>query len=270
MRAISLLFHDVIVNDTYEESGFSGAHAARYKLDLGEFELHLKRIAKARTFSPILVSELSRVNDTVLPMLLTFDDGGSSAYYCIAEALERYGWHGHFFVTANFIDRHGFLTKDQIRALMKKGHLIGTHSYSHPERMSYLTWDEMLDEWKRSVQILEDITGEPVSIGSVPGGYFSARVAEAASVCGIKALFTSEPTIRPYQVNGCLVLGRFTLLRGTAPQVSGKLAAGSLIVRCRYWVMWNMKKIVKALLGKWYLRLQKFLLKRMASSNSLK
>jgi peptidoglycan/xylan/chitin deacetylase (PgdA/CDA1 family) len=260
VRAISLEYHDVVDTGKYDSSGFPGTDAARYKLERDEFKSHCKAIAGAITSQPIRICDFHAGTNRFTPLFLTFDDGGSSAYSYIADILESYGWHGHFFVTVNYIGAPSFVTQEQIRALRKKGHVIGTHSCSHPERMSYLSWDQLIEEWGTSVAILSDMLDEPVTIASVPGGYFSKKVAEAAAVSGIKALFTSEPTTWCYHVNGCLVLGRYTVLRGVAPEVSAGLASGELLPRLRQSLFWNAKKVVKVLGGRSYLKLRKYIL----------
>src|SRR5690606_31235253 len=119
-------------------------------------------------------------------------DGGESYYTAIAERLERRGWTGHCFVSTNFIGQRGFLDRRQIRALADRGHVIGSHSASHPARFSALPYGDMVSEWSRSRQILEDILARTVDVASVPGGYFSPAVARAAQEAGIRVLFTSE------------------------------------------------------------------------------
>src|SRR5262249_51253399 len=145
------------------------------------------------------------------PFFITFDDGGVSAYDEVATLLDKRRWPGHFLITTDCIGRAGFLSKEQIRGLRKRGHVIGSHSCSHPSRMSECSWQQLIVEWHSSVAILSDILGEAVVVASVPGGYYSRAVAEAAARAGVRALFTSEPVIRHQQVDGCYVLGRYTL-----------------------------------------------------------
>ena len=44
MRAISLLYHDVVLHGEFAASGFPGADAAVYKLELADFEQHIEAI----------------------------------------------------------------------------------------------------------------------------------------------------------------------------------------------------------------------------------
>jgi peptidoglycan/xylan/chitin deacetylase (PgdA/CDA1 family) len=260
MRAISLLYHDVVTAGKHDASGFPGNGAGRYKLELDEFKRHLMAIAEAVKADPIRIGDLPTAAGASPALMMTFDDGGSSAYRYIADILENYGWHGHFLVTVNYIGTPSFVTKEQIRALRKRGHVIGSHSCSHPERMSSLSWGQLSEEWGTSVKALSHVIEEPVTIASVPEGSYSKKVAEAASASGIKALFTSEPTTRCHYVNGCLVLGRYTIWRGMAPAMSAGLATGEMLPRLKQGLFWNVKKVAKTLGGRSYSKLREYML----------
>jgi len=264
LRAACLLYHDVIENANWDSSGFTGPGTAKYKLTRSEFEAHLAAIAKVRDTPPSSAYELAdrNRNGGTLPFLLTFDDGGESAANCIADLLEKYGWRGHFFVTAGQIGKKGFLSGDQIRRLRKKGHVIGSHSFSHPVRMSHCSEQELTEEWTLSIKILSDILGEQVDTASVPGGYYSNRVGETAARAGVRVLFNSEPTTTVHAVSGCMVVGRYNIFRGTPSRVSGELVSLRSGARTRQWVYWNSKKIAKIVAGRPYLAARQFLLRK--------
>jgi peptidoglycan/xylan/chitin deacetylase (PgdA/CDA1 family) len=262
MRAISIMYHDVLSRGENDESGFPWPDAGLYKLERAQFVEHIEAIAAAIRHKPISVFDLARGINESIPLLLTFDDGGRSAYACVAEILEAMGWRGHFLVTANYVDHPAFLTRSQIRQLHGRGHVIGTHSSSHPMRMSQCSWEEMMQEWNSSVEALSDIIGVRVKVGSVPGGHYSRQVAETASLAGIEMLFTSEPTTKCHSVNGCLVLGRYTVQRWMSSQVAAAIASGKILPRVRQLLYWNAKKVTKALGGAYYLRLRESLLGR--------
>ena len=89
-------------------------------------------------------AQLGRPRSDARPMgsgltQFTFDDGGVSYYTVVADRLEAQGWRGHCFVSTDFIGQRGFLTAAQIRELDARGHVIGSHSASHPARFSTLT-----------------------------------------------------------------------------------------------------------------------------------
>jgi len=260
MKIISLMYHDVVDGSEHEASGFPWPDAAIYKLDRDQFAAHLNTIAGAVECHPSTAFDLPAYPSEKTPLLLTFDDGGASAYTSIAGNLEEKGWRGHFFVTTDFIDTPAFLSSDQIRDLHARGHVIGTHSCSHPTRMARCDWDQMRREWSESVAKLSDILSERVTVASVPGGHYSRKVAEAASLAGVEVLFTSEPTTRCYFVDRCLVLGRYTIHQGTSPSRAAAIASGRLAPRLGQLLFWNAKKMTKAVGGEYYLKVRKSLL----------
>jgi peptidoglycan/xylan/chitin deacetylase (PgdA/CDA1 family) len=242
---ITLLYHDVTPPGQEDASGFAGAGAARYKLAPAEFRAHLDALAAVAS-----------------GWQLTFDDGGVSAHDLVAAALEDHGWRGHFFVTTDYLGRPGFLRPEQVRDLRQRGHVIGSHSCSHPLRLSACGWGQLLDEWRRSRDVLEEVLGEPVRTASVPGGFYSRAVARAAAAAGVQVLFTSEPTAGSWTVDGCLVRGRYTVFRGTSAAQAAALASGRLLPRLRQALAWNVKKVAKAAGGGLYERLRERLLAR--------
>ncbi len=264
MKAVTLLYHDAVKDNNFDESGFPDQGANIYKLDVYDMENHFEAIAASNNNKPSTIYDfLSNPNQTHIPLFLTFDDGGVSAATYISKLLEGFGWSGHFFITASYIDTQTFVNSKQIQELKKKGHVVGSHSWSHPDRMSKCSWNELEKEWRKSIIKLSDIIGEQVSIASVPGGYFSNNVAKAASACGIRALFTSEPIKEVYYVDKCLVLGRYTLLRGMSPGVSGALASDDISFhQVKQYLLWNTKKVAKSIAGNHYLAIRKRILGR--------
>lgn len=254
-----LTYHDVVEGD-FDTSGFPGGGPAHYKLSKEEFARHLDAIATTST-SPILLPEF-RASDAseTDALLITFDDGGVSAASVIADALEEQGWRGHFFVTTDYIGRRGFMTAAQVRDLANRGHIIGTHSCSHPTRMSACPPQKLLDEWQRSREILSDILATPVTVGSVPGGYYSHNVALAAAASGLTDLFTSEPSIQVTTVNGLHVYGRFSVHRGTSVSRVAAIASGRRLALVREAVVWKLKKVLKLAGGKTYLKIRRLIL----------
>jgi hypothetical protein len=270
MRATTLLFHDVVPARRWESSGFQGADADVYKLDCDEFHRHLVAIRHSLRGQPVTAPELlaGSAGEAGSHVLLTFDDGGVSAVLHVADMLDEFEWKAHFLVTSGCVGTAGFLDPAQIRELRRRGHIIGSHSHSHPIRMSRCSAAELDDEWQRSVLSLAEILGEPVPVASVPGGYFSRQVARSAARAGVRLLFHSEPVVRPQTVDGCLVLGRFTVKRGHQPRRSAAIVGGDRPTRMREYCFWNAKKLAKLLLGGAWLRARVTLLERRAKNAS--
>lgn len=259
MRCVTLLYHDVVGENDWESSGFTGPGTTRYKLRRDEFERHLAALASARASGPVLASEIPYNS---FPFLLTFDDGGESAYSCIAELLDGLQWKGHFFITAGRIGTKGFVNAEQIRSMRARGHVIGSHSFSHPTRMANCTTSELNKEWTKSVGMLSEILGESVNTASVPGGFYSRHVAETASAAGVRVLFNSEPTIRLRQVDGCRVVGRFGILQGLPPSTSAALVSRHSRCRSQQWLYWNFKKLLKRAGGRYWIAARERILQK--------
>jgi peptidoglycan/xylan/chitin deacetylase (PgdA/CDA1 family) len=252
MRA--LLYHDVAPRDEWHATGFEGGDAAVYKLEMSEFERHLAALATIGR-PPDLVTAA-----TPDAWLLTFDDGGASALTRIAPALESRGWRGHFFMTLGRLGTPEFLDAAGIREMHRRGHIVGSHTVTHPLQMSSCSADQLRREWTVSAEMLGDILHERPTVASVPGGAFSPQVAETAGQAGIRLLFTSEPTARTWYVGPVRCIGRFTLWNGMPPAAAHACATGRGVWPVRQRVTWETKKLAKAMLGPTYLRVRKRLL----------
>ena len=249
VKVRALMYHDVIEEGLWDSSGFSGARAGAYKLERQEFERHLAAIRTAVSVERIGLVTQGLEDSRKTPVLLTFDDGGASAYEPVADLLESHGWRGYFFVTTGWIGTPGFLDGVRIRELHARGHVIGSHSCSHPAKMAGCPRSQLNREWGDSIHALEDILGEAVTVASVPGGHYSRRVAESAAEVGIQVLFNSEPTATVRWAGPCLVLGRYVVRRGMAPETSAGFASGSMVVCVRQAASWKLKKATKAVVG---------------------
>jgi peptidoglycan/xylan/chitin deacetylase (PgdA/CDA1 family) len=257
---VCILYHDVVPSSAVDSSGFLTPGADRYKLDSQEFERHLAAIATALG--------LRTTGQSPCPQLLmTFDDGGVSGHSPIADMIERYGWRGHFFVTTNFINKPRFLSRNQIRELRSRGHAIGSHSCSHPAQISRCSRSQLKNEWTDSIKKLEDILSEPVTSASIPGGFYSKRVAEEAAAAGVRTLYTSEPTTNCTKVNDLSVLGRYSIKRGMTPQAAASLVMGDKRVRLEQLVAWKAKGIIKIVGGRQYAKLRDKILSQPFTSS---
>jgi hypothetical protein len=256
MLTRTLLYHDVVEDGRWSSSGFGGGDAAIYKFSRPAFDAHLERLT--------LIGEKPdlALGAHASGWMLTFDDGGSSALDTIAPALERRGWRGHFFMTTGWLGAPGFLDAAGVRELAARGHIVGSHTADHPLAMSSLSPQALSDEWSRSVTTLGDVLGVAPVVASIPGGAYSAAVARTAAKAGIRVLFTSEPTSRPWRVDDVMCFGRFTLWRGMSPDAALEFAQGRGLGRYRQRLAWDSKKVLKRACGPVYRELRRRLLAR--------
>lgn len=239
----ALAYHDVVAVSEADNSGFPGPLAARYKLSPDRFREHLDAISTSgvRVFSGGEFQPAGR--DTVL---LTFDDGGASSLDIAAE-LERRGWRGCFFIVSSLLGEPGFLSASEVSQLAKRGHLIGSHSHSHPTYMARLSHEELASEWRLSRDRLHDCLGFAPTSASVPGGYYSDQVAHAAAESGYRLLFTSDPGDRVRLVGGIEVLGRWAVWSTTPAATAAAYTRPRSMARARLRLEWRAKHAAKSL-----------------------
>ena len=211
--------HDVC--DRFTDSGDQRPGSVHYKHSRQLFHSYLDELAQS-SYPNTSVGALD-LNREGRHFMLTFDDGGQSATY-ICDQLNERGWKGHFFIVSGMIDARPFLGEREIRYLRSCGHIVGTHSHTHPEIFKILKPEAMLEEWRVSSAKLADILGEACDVGSVPGGDVSRRVFEAAEEAGIRYLFTSDPAVRPRKIGETWIIGRAALKTTTSAAQLRRLA----------------------------------------------
>jgi peptidoglycan/xylan/chitin deacetylase (PgdA/CDA1 family) len=217
-------YHEV--TDDPRTSGLQRLGAMPYKLTAQAFARHLAEMAT----SPV-IPELVDAIDLTGPgrhLLLTFDDGGKSAVYA-SEELSRRGWKAHFFIITSRIGTRTFLDASEIRYIRSQGHLVGSHSHTHPNIFKEQSFESMVREWRVSCDRLAQLLGEACRTAAVPGGDISRMVLESASAAGLSHLFTCEPRLTPERVGHCWILGRFL------PKVSTPLARIRDLAHFRGW-----------------------------------
>ncbi len=203
------MYHEV--TDSPEQTGFKRKSALSYKHQTKEFEMHLDLISKSSA-NVCLADTI----DFALPLkhiLLTFDDGGKFAMYS-ADRIEKRGWRGHYFIATSKLDTGNYLSKKEVAELNLRGHIIGSHSHTHPDIFFSLSRAEMLEEWNISNKILSQMRQKPINMASIPGGDMNLLSQITALDSGIKYLFTSEPTFNPWTLQELTCIGRVCPKKG--------------------------------------------------------
>ncbi|MBM3252996.1 MAG: polysaccharide deacetylase family protein [Candidatus Omnitrophica bacterium] len=126
-------------------------------------------------------------------VLITFDDGFKSQFYATQEVLESLGIKAIFFIPVNFIGLNNFsdikkfinnnlniktnpsdeffpMGWDDLYNLSIKGHIIGSHTESHPWLPTILNHKILRDEIWRSGDTIESRLGISVNWFSYPYG----------------------------------------------------------------------------------------------------
>jgi peptidoglycan/xylan/chitin deacetylase (PgdA/CDA1 family) len=235
----SLIYHDVAAPQAREQAGFPGPLAAPYKLTPAQFEAHLDGLAATRAGVGLLAPGAPGP-----AVALTFDDGGASSLD-VAARLEARGWRGHFFIVAERVGTPGFLDADGVRELAARGHVVGSHTASHPMAMRRLGEAELAREWRDSRAALGELLGEAPALAAVPGGSLSRAVIATAADAGYGLLLTSQPTTRLRRHAAMELRGRYAVWAATPPATIAAYARGDRGPRARLWLSCNAKTLVK-------------------------
>lgn len=235
---ISFIYHDIVPN----------GRPSHYGIDVVSFEKQVEALATIGKPSILINSFFSALSNSYC---FTFDDGNESAIRIAAPILEKYGAKGHFFIITGKIGRLGYLTENEIIELHNRGHVVGSHGHSHDPLKNNDT-----DEWLKSIEILSTILKEKITIASVPGGWYSKSVAIAAEKAGIEWLFTSEPTVKIRKAGNCNIAGRFSVGPKTTEVQVINILEDKFPSREKQWLFWNIKKVVKLIGARRYLKMR--------------
>lgn len=228
---VVLMYHDVVTADD-KSSGFQTKNAFEYKVEESAFEEQVKAL---------------QGKDVVF----TFDDGGVSFLTKAAPIMEKYGFKGMFFISTKNIGTPGFLTAEQLKELAERGHVVGSHSHTHPEIFTKLSPEEIKQEWQISSQVLKDILGEGEYTASIPNGYTSKEILDAAVQYGFKTIYTSQPTTRTKTYKNSKLIGRYVVLDGMTTEDVVRIVT-SRSCHLKLAVKWHLLNLVKRVLGSSY------------------
>ena len=245
---IHLMYHDVF-EQTPNESGFLQGRDLPYKINANAFETQVKSVS----------DYCIKKNLPKESVVFTFDDGGKSFYHVVAPILDKYGYKGIFFISTKYIGTNTFLTEEEICKLHASGHIIGSHAHSH-KHMNSLTEMQIKQEWSTSVDILENIIGESVMFASVPNGDVTKYVLKGAFNCGIKYLYTSEPVEQVSLFDNMMVIGRYVLLSDSTTDDVISIISSARHRKLLYYKR-SILRVVKLLLGRYYIKLKNLLYK---------
>lgn len=237
------MYHDVYEKDP-KESGFNTPGALHYKISKETFLNHVKAITH--------FCSTNNINKEYIDF--SFDDGGVSFYTIIAPILEEYGWRGKFFISTKYIDTAGFLCKEQIKDLRKRGHLIGSHSHHH-RVLTEINIEDVKREIKQSIDILSNILNEKINTISIPNGNYSIKILKIAVDNGIQEIYTSNPTTNISQFEDANLIGRYAISYNTTSDSVLNILSSSFLrfcMECKYTIL-NFLKII---LGSYYSKIK--------------
>jgi peptidoglycan/xylan/chitin deacetylase (PgdA/CDA1 family) len=116
------------------------------------------------------------------PVMLTFDDGYTDAYGVVMPLLKAYGMTGTFFVTVNLVDRPGYISRAELKALADGGMDVQSHAMDHVSMMKPL--NDQIYQMCRAREFLSQWTGTDVRHFAYPSGDYNDVSGTALQRCG--------------------------------------------------------------------------------------
>jgi peptidoglycan/xylan/chitin deacetylase (PgdA/CDA1 family) len=148
-------------------------------------------------FKELLLTGKTATTDQAI---ITFDDGDLSLYAIMYPLFKEYELEATIFLIPNFIGEVGYMSWDQVKEMSryrtkagKKLFYFESHSLTH-RMLGELSKAEIHTELQRSKQIIEEQTGETVSVLALPFGSGEGReeiISEAYDL-GYQAIRTSR------------------------------------------------------------------------------
>lgn len=119
---------------------------------------------------------------------LTFDDGPHPVYTPrLLDILGEYNVKATFFMIGRNMEAH----PDIVRDVVRRGHAIGNHTYTHPRNIELNSRAEMIGELDECEQMIERLTGTRTHLFRPPRGLIDGHAFSIAEVEGYKTVLWS-------------------------------------------------------------------------------
>lgn len=165
----------------------------KYSYSIEEFEQFLDYNEKAG-FKFVSIEELLSGNPKRYAKdhcVISFDDGYESIFSIVAPVLTKKKIPFIAYITSGYIDKEGYLSKQQIIKLSNNPLcIIGAHSHSH-KMFRFMTKEEVAKDMFLCKQILEKTINKEVKHLAFPYGSFyacSSKDIKLAIKCGYKSV----------------------------------------------------------------------------------
>jgi peptidoglycan-N-acetylglucosamine deacetylase len=117
-------------------------------------------------------------------LALTFDDGPNDPHtQRLLEVLARHNVHATFFLIGRYVEQR----PDIVRELLKAGHVVGNHTFTHP-LLIFKSTQELRSEFSRCGQALTDAVGEHSNLFRPPFGGRRPGVLRIARQMGLEPI----------------------------------------------------------------------------------
>jgi len=122
---------------------------------------------------------------------LSFDDGPVENTLKILDILDKHDVKAAFFCIGKKIEQHPEIFKE----IIKRGHVVGNHSFSHTRKMGFLSSSKIISEIERCNEIAEKIGGVKMKLFRPPFGIINPKTKKALQKTGHQVMGWN---VRPY------------------------------------------------------------------------
>jgi peptidoglycan-N-acetylglucosamine deacetylase len=120
-------------------------------------------------------------------LALTYDDGPNDPHtFRLLEVLARYNVHATFFLIGRYVQQR----PDIVRELVKAGHVVGNHTFTHP-LLTLKGADEIRRELAHCAEAIEDAIGKHSNLFRPPFGGRRPAVLRIARELGLEPIMWS-------------------------------------------------------------------------------
>lgn len=122
------------------------------------------------------------------PVMITFDDTDLEQFTVGLPELEKYHFKAVFFIMTVSIGRPQYMTREDIRLLSERGHVLGSHTWDHHNVKQYAgnDWVKQVD---KPTAELQEITGKPIRYFAYPFGLWNETALPELKKRGFAAAF---------------------------------------------------------------------------------
>lgn len=171
-----------------------------------DFEKQMKYL-KDQGYTTIHLEDLLDKKVPKKAIVLSFDDGLEDFYTTALPILQKYGFTASNAVITGMIGQHEHMTNDQIRACIKAGIEITSHTVSHLD-MSKLSKEQLKKQLAESKSYLEKTFGIKVDGFIYPSGRYNDLAVQMVKDEGYKIAATTQYGEADLEKNNILLLPR--------------------------------------------------------------
>ena len=130
-------------------------------------------------------------------LFLTFDAGYENGHTAkILDTLKKHNVKATFFVVGNFIET----SPDLVKRMVKEGHLVGNHTFTHPDMSEIATEEAFRQELSKLEDLYEKTTGKKMKkYYRPPQGKYSESNLKMAKEMGYHTIFWSLAYVDWYE-----------------------------------------------------------------------